>query len=162
VRLSTSTRLRSRRECIALAEGLDPHAFHAPNIPREDQPQRSPPAPPGPVPTLGELQTGSTKWVWAICNGLDESGRVACLHRAPLALAPFVLRWGTEASSNVMRQRLRCAVCGHRAAVLQHPSWIDAQIGEQPFRSNGLALRRAPGQRTLIDLPAKPVPSCKP
>ena len=32
-----------------------------------------------------------------------------------------------------MRQRLRCAVCGHRGAVLQHPSWIDAQIGEQPF-----------------------------
>ena len=111
--------------------------MHIPNtrrkMPREDQPQRNPPAPPGPVPTLGELQAGSTKWVWAICNGLDESGRVACLHRAPLALAPFVIRWGAEASSNVMRQRLRCAVCGHRGAALQHPSWIDAQIGEQPF-----------------------------
>ena len=106
--------------------------MHIPNtcrkIPREGQPRRNPPAPPGPVPTLGELQAGSSKWVWAICNGLDESGRVACLHRAPLALAPFVIRWGAEASSNVMRQRLRCAVCGHQGAVLQH-----AQIGEQPF-----------------------------
>ena len=111
--------------------------MHIPNsrrkIPREHQPRRNPPAPPGPVPTLGELQTGSTKWVWAFCNDLDESGRVAWLHRAPLALAPFVIRWGAEASSNVMRERLRCAVCGHRGAVLQHPSWIDAQIGEQPF-----------------------------
>jgi len=78
--------------------------------------------------------------VWAICNGLDESGRVACLHRAPLALAPFVIRWGAEASSNVMRQRLRCAVCGHQGAVLQHPSWIDAQIGEQPFRVEWAAI----------------------
>ena len=120
--------------------------MHIPNtrrkMPREVQPQRNPPAPPGPVPTLGELQAGSTKWVWAICNGLDESGRVACLHRAPLALA---LRWGAEASSNVMRQRLRCAVCGHRGAVLQHPSWMDAQIGEQPFPAEWVgivALRR--------------------
>jgi hypothetical protein len=55
----------------------------------------------------------------------------ACTVR--LALAPFVIRWGAEASSNVMRERLRCAVCGHLGAVLQHPSWIDAQIGEQPF-----------------------------
>jgi len=64
--------------------------MHIPNtrrkMPREGQPQRNPPAPPGPVPTLGELQTGSTKWVWAICNGLDEGGRVACLHRAEIKL----------------------------------------------------------------------------
>src|SRR5262245_59373742 len=40
---------------------------------------------------------------------------------------------GAEDSSNIIRERLRCAVCGHRGAVLQHPSWIDAQIGEQPF-----------------------------
>ena len=111
--------------------------MHIPNsrrkMPREAQPQRNPPAPRGPVPTLGELQRDSSKWVWAICNGLDASGRIACLHRAPVALAPFVIRWGAEASSNLMRERLRCAVCGHRGAVLQHPSWIDAQIGEQPF-----------------------------
>ena len=89
------------------------------NIRREDRPQQRRPAPPGPVPTLGELQCGTPKWVWAICNGLDESGRVARLHRAPLALAPFVIRWGAEVSSNVMRQRLRCSVCGHRGAVLK-------------------------------------------
>ena len=108
---------------------------------------------PRPVPTLGELQTGSTKWVWAFCNDLDESGRVAWLHRAPLALAPFVIRCGAEASSNVMRERLRCAVCGHRGAVLQHPSWIDAQIGEQPFPVEwvgivaNLSSREAAGER---------------
>jgi len=103
------------------------------NIRREDRPQQRRPAPPGPVPTLGELQRGTPKWVWAICNGLDASGRIACLHRAPLALAPFVIRWGPDASSNVMRERLRCAKCGHRGAVIQHPGWMGAQVGEQPF-----------------------------
>jgi hypothetical protein len=46
---------------------------------------------------------------------------------------PFVIRWGPDASSNVMRERLRCAKCGHRGAVIQHPGWMGAQIGEQPF-----------------------------
>ena len=32
-----------------------------------------------------------------------------------------------------MRERLRCAKCGHRGAVIQHPGWMGAQVGEQPF-----------------------------
>ena len=111
--------------------------MHMPHIGRktrrEDRPQRHRSAPPGPVPTLGDLQRGSSKWVWAICNGLDESGRIACLHRAPLALAPYVIRWGADASSNVMRERLRCAVCGHRGALLQHPGWTGNDVGDEPF-----------------------------
>src|SRR5437773_2332441 len=105
---------------------------------REDVPQRRSRTPPGPVPTLGELQHG-TPWVWAYCQGLDRIGR-PCMHRTPLALAPFVIRWGAEASSDVMRERLRCAVCGHRGTVLQHPSWMDAQIGEQPFPANWVGI----------------------
>src|SRR5437763_11425034 len=71
-------------------------------------PQRRSRTPPGPVPTLGELQHG-TPWIWAYCEGLDTIGR-PCMHRTPLALAPFVIRWGAEASSDVMRKRLRGAV----------------------------------------------------
>jgi hypothetical protein len=101
---------------------------------REEQPQRRRNwTPPGPVPTLGELQAGSGKWMWAICNGTDTSGRIPCQHRAPLALAPFVIRWGANAPSDVMRERLRCALCGHRDATLQRPSWMGNEIGEQPF-----------------------------
>ena len=33
----------------------------------------------------------------------------------------------------MMRERLRCAVCGHREACLHHPSWVDAVIGFQQF-----------------------------
>jgi hypothetical protein len=42
-----------------------------------------------------------------LCQDLDESGRIACLHRAPLALAPFVISWGPDASSNVMVELLQ-------------------------------------------------------
>src|SRR5947207_13878239 len=92
---------------------------------REDVPQRRSRTPPGPVTTLGELQHG-TPWVWAYCEGPDAIGR-----RSPLALAPFVIRWGADASSDVMRERLRCAVCGHRGARLEHPSWMGTGIGEK-------------------------------
>jgi hypothetical protein len=95
-------------------------------------PRRRPRQLPGPVPTLGQLQAGSSKWVWAICEGMSRKGE-PCMHRAPLALAPFVIRWSADASSDVMRQRLRCAVCGHRGACLQHPSWMGTDIGFQPF-----------------------------
>jgi hypothetical protein len=111
--------------------------MHVPNIRRklyrEDRPQHRPSAVPGPIPTIGELQAGSCKWVWAICDGTDRSGRHPCLHRAPLALAPFVIRWGADASSDVMRQCLRCALCGHRGACIQHPSWEGAEIGFQAY-----------------------------
>jgi hypothetical protein len=83
--------------------------------------------------TLGDLQRDSSKCLWAICNGVEESGRVACLHRAPLASAPYFIRWGADASSNVMRERLRCAVGGHRGATLQHPGWMGNNVGDQPF-----------------------------
>ena len=48
--------------------------------------------PPGHVPTLAQLQRSAPgKWCWVYCaaNG--------CLHHAPMAIAPFVIRWGPEA-----------------------------------------------------------------
>ena len=42
--------------------------------------------------TLGEMQEGETKWVWAYCEAF--SGRWSCSHHAPIALAPYVIRWG--------------------------------------------------------------------
>ena len=103
-----------------------------PNPIREVLPQRRHNyVPPRPVPMLGQLQRGTPR-VWAYCEGLSPAGE-PCLHKAPLALAPFIIRWGRDASSDFMRKRLRCAVCGHRGACLHHPSWIDAQVGFQAF-----------------------------
>jgi hypothetical protein len=81
--------------------------------------------PPPPIATLGQLQSGEPHWVWAHCDG--------CRRARPLPLAPFAIRWGAGASSDVLRRNLRCTVCGHRGASLLHPSWVDSQVGYGPF-----------------------------
>jgi hypothetical protein len=79
---------------------------------------------PGPRPTLGDLQR-STAWVWLWCE--------RCHHHAPFACAPAVIRWGPDASSDMLRQRTRCTSCGGKGATLQHPGWADTNTGFQPF-----------------------------
>ncbi|MGB7040396.1 MAG: hypothetical protein WBD83_12430, partial [Xanthobacteraceae bacterium] len=54
-------------------------------------------------------------------------------HRAPFAFAAAVIRWGPNASSDVLRQRARCTACGHKGATTKHPSWCGNSIGFMPF-----------------------------
>jgi hypothetical protein len=54
------------------------------------------------VATLADLRR-VTPWLWVICE--------RCQHRAPTALAPWLIRWGPEASNDMPR---RSACCGHR------------------------------------------------
>jgi hypothetical protein len=49
-----------------------------------------------------------------------------------LRLAPFVIRWGPDASSEMLRMNLTCTHTGHRRPSVQHPSWVDEEIGLQP------------------------------
>ena len=97
----------------------------------ETAPPRVAPAAPGPVPTLGALQRRDCKWVWAHCDPIRDA--LPCGHMAPLALAPFVIRWGPDVSSDVLRRNLRCTVCHGRGATIQHPSWVCNEFGWQPF-----------------------------
>jgi hypothetical protein len=76
-----------------------------------------------PVPTLGQLLR-APYWTWLCCG---------CGHRVAVALVPFVIRWGADASSDMLRRHARCVVCGGRGATLQHPSWRNAVVGWQPF-----------------------------
>jgi hypothetical protein len=76
------------------------------------------------VPTLGQL-LHQPYWTWLRCD--------ACGHRVAVALVPFVIRWGADASSDVLRTHVRCTVCGSRGASLQHPSWADAEVGWEVF-----------------------------
>ena len=50
---------------------------------------------------------------------------VAALRSLPALLAARlavpVIRWGADASSDVLRQRPRCTACGRKGAVLKHP-----------------------------------------
>src|SRR5271167_1543407 len=75
-------------------------------------------------PTQGDLQR-ATPWVWLHCE--------SCLHHSPLACAVPVIRWGADASSDVLRQRARCTACGRKGATLQHPGWAGEHIGFIPF-----------------------------
>jgi len=77
-----------------------------------------------PVPTLGAL-LHQPYWCWLRCD--------ACGHRVAVALVPFIIRWGADASSDVLRRNARCSVCGRRGATLQHPSWCDATVGWEAF-----------------------------
>jgi hypothetical protein len=44
-------------------------------------------------------------WLWGSCG-----------HRVAVALVPFVIRWGADASSDVLREHVRCAAWGDVAA----------------------------------------------
>ena len=47
-------------------------------------------------PTLAQLGRHQC-WLWVSCT------RWGCPHRAPMALAPVIIRWGPDASSDVLR-----------------------------------------------------------
>jgi hypothetical protein len=83
--------------------------------------------PPKRVSTLGEMQQTDGKWCWLYCNNL------ICNHSAPVAIAPFVIRWGPDASSDVLRRSARCSKCGHKGATTVKASWVDTEVGFQPF-----------------------------
>jgi hypothetical protein len=42
---------------------------------------------------------------------------------------PGIIRWGADASSDVLRQRTRCSKCGNRGGVtIQGPGWGSPHI----------------------------------
>jgi hypothetical protein len=91
-------------------------------------------APMARVPTLGQIHR-PTGWVWVICDRYPP-----CLHRAPLALAPNIIRWGADTSSDVLRRCARCTVCGHKGATLQTAPWVSGEIGIQAFPVDEMSL----------------------
>lgn len=76
------------------------------------------------APTLAELRQNSA-WFWLWCE--------RCLHRAPVAFVPLMIRWGADASSDRLRHSARCTKCGHKGATLQHPSFAGKDMGFEPF-----------------------------
>jgi hypothetical protein len=85
-----------------------------------DSPTRSCFVPSVSAPDLKSLQH-EPGWHWAVCP--------RCNHRRPLAIAPFVIRWGPDAPGDLLRRSLICERCGHRGALLYHPSWVDMVKG---------------------------------
>jgi hypothetical protein len=50
-----------------------------------------------------------------------------------MAIAPLVIRWGADVSSDRLRRSARCTACGHKGATLQAPELGDGVTGHQPF-----------------------------
>jgi hypothetical protein len=72
--------------------------------------------PPPPVPTLGDLHQ-APGWATLHCNA------AGCHHSARFAFAPYVIRWGKDASSDMLRQSARCSRCGGKGARITMASW---------------------------------------
>lgn len=63
--------------------------------------------------TLFTLQRRATWW-WLVCGH--------CLHARPVALAPFIIRWGLDTPRERLERAAKCEKCGHKGAGLQHPT----------------------------------------
>jgi hypothetical protein len=80
-----------------------------------------------PVATLANLR-GVTPWLWVICD--------RCQHRSPTALAPWIIRWGAEASSDMLRRSARCTQGGGKGATIQIPGWGGLQAPVRAWPSS--------------------------
>jgi len=95
------------------------------HIPREDLPKTRTERQAASKPvSLGALRKSSC-WLWLYCN--------ACGRGVPVALAPFIIRWGAEASGDVLRRSFRCRACGGKGATTILPSWKAMQEGAWAF-----------------------------
>jgi hypothetical protein len=80
------------------------------------------------VATIGQIHR-APGWMWLCC-----ANAMFCSHQVPMGIAAFAIRWGSQASTDVIRQRCRCTKCGHLGATLQHPSWVGRSTGgDEPF-----------------------------
>jgi hypothetical protein len=58
---------------------------------------------------------------------------VASVIFVPVALAPFIIRWGAQASGDVLWQAFRYSVCAGKGATAMLPSWRGMREGAEPF-----------------------------
>lgn len=89
---------------------------------------------PPPMPrTLGEARR-THLWLWARCR------RTRCYHFLAMPLVPLIIRFGTEASLDVLREGFRCSECGGRGALIGEPSRDtgDRRCIREDYRWTGL------------------------
>lgn len=63
------------------------------------------------------LQSVHSKWIWVYCPVKE------CNHKAAVAYATFAIRWGMNATTQMIRRRFRCSRCGNLGALIRTPSW---------------------------------------
>jgi hypothetical protein len=83
-----------------------------------------------PPPTVGQLHR-PPGWVRLYCTRYHP----LCQHSAPMAVAPLIIRWGPDASSDVLRQ---CAL--HRVRA-QRGDLAVSRMEERPCRMGAVSGR---------------------
>jgi hypothetical protein len=91
----------------------------------------------GPCPTLRKMVLKEPYWVWVCCARFPH-----CMHEAPMAIVPLIIRWGWDESNDTLRRCARCTRCGHKGAYLRHPSWGGMDVGWQSFPAERLVRYR--------------------
>src|SRR5215831_3231632 len=83
-----------------------------------------------PIATLADLRR-VTPWLWIYCE--------RCQHRSPTALAPWIIRWGADASSDLLRRSARCTRCDGKGATIHIPGWggLQAPVRGWPAINDG-------------------------
>ena len=72
-------------------------------------------------------------WWWVNC------GNFKCAHRAAIAIAPYIIRWGPDAWPHMLRRYGRCSKCGRVGLSFTHPSWGGTDVGWAPFPVDEMA-----------------------
>lgn len=61
-------------------------------------------------------------WLWLVC------GSPACQRARPVALVPFIIRWGADTPIEWLRRSAVCSAYGHHDAALRSPVWLDETL----------------------------------
>jgi len=85
-------------------------------------------APKSATTTLADLRR-CTPWLWVYCE--------CCQHRSPTAIVPLMIRWGADASSDMLRRSARCTRCGRKGATIQLPGWGGLQMPVPEWPGSG-------------------------
>jgi hypothetical protein len=79
---------------------------------------------------MAQLQKAPPHWCWIYClNPYCE--RVS--RPTAIAIAPYVIRWGANAPSDMLRRCARCVGCGHKGATLRVKQEDHARDDYAPF-----------------------------
>ena len=73
-------------------------------------------------------------WCWMKCT--------RCPAMRAVAIAPYVIRRGTDGWRDMLRRTGRCTKCGTKGMELQHPSWDSSDTGWAPMPISQMALLR--------------------
>jgi hypothetical protein len=74
-----------------------------------------------------------------IISNDDRDPRFSSEQATPTALAPWIIRWGADASSDLLRRSARCTECGGEGATIQIPVWggLQTPVRGWPAESHG-------------------------